>query len=108
MTDLVVFLLYINIILQPVQRLTNFTQQFEQGMSGFRRFVEIMETEPEIVDSKTATTLENVKGNIKFDNVTFKYNEDEEVLNNISLEIPAGKTVALVGPSDGEKRHYVS
>lgn len=102
-TGLVVFLLYINLILQPVQRLTNFTQQFEQGMSGFKRFVEVIDTEIDIKDTKDAVTLTNVKGEIKFDNVTFKYNDDEDVLNNINLKISAGKTVALVGPSGGGK-----
>lgn len=101
--DLIIFLLYINIILQPVIRLTNFTQQFEQGMSGFRRFLEVIETEPEIVDSKNAVEIKDVKGDIKLNNVTFRYNDDEEVLNDVSLEIKAGKTVALVGPSGGGK-----
>ncbi len=103
MEDLLVFLLYINIILQPIQKLTNFTQQFEQGMSGFRRFVEVMDTKVEIDDSPKAKELKNIKGEIIFDNVSFKYNEDEEVLNNLSLTINAGKTVALVGPSGGGK-----
>ncbi len=101
--DLVVFLLYINIILQPVRRLTNFTQQFEQGMSGFRRFLEVMDTEVEIADSPKAVTLGNVKGDIAFDSVSFSYNEGEDVLNDVDLKIPAGKTVALVGPSGGGK-----
>ncbi len=103
MSDLIVFLLYINIILQPIQRLTNFTQQFEQGMSGFRRFIEIMDTEPDIKDSIDAVKLDQVDGNIEFHNVTFKYNDEEEVLNNISMSIKAGKTIALVGPSGGGK-----
>ncbi len=103
LSDLVLFLLYINIILQPVQRLTNFTQQFEQGMSGFRRFAEIMDTEVEIQDSPNAIKLREVKGDIEFHNVSFQYNEEEEVLNQVSLKIKAGKTVALVGPSGGGK-----
>ncbi len=103
MEDLVTFLLFINIIIQPIQRLTNFTQQFEQGMSGFNRFLEIMDTDIEIKDSKNAKTLKNIKGDIEFSDVTFKYNDEEDVLNNISLKIPAGKTVALVGPSGGGK-----
>ncbi len=103
LSDLVVFLLYINIILQPIQRLTNFTQQFEQGMSGFRRFVEIMDTDVEIMDKPNAVKLKNIKGDIEFHNVTFKYTDEEEVLNNISLKISAGKTVAVVGPSGGGK-----
>lgn len=103
MSDLVVFLLYINIILQPITRLTNFTQQFEQGMSGFRRFLEIMDTEVDIQDSENAQTLSQVKGDIQFHHVSFQYQEAEAVLTDISLHIPAGKTVALVGPSGGGK-----
>ncbi len=103
LSDLVVFLLYVNIILQPVQKLTNFTQQFEQGMSGFRRFLEIMDTDVDIKDKPNAVNLEAVKGDIEFHNVTFKYTDEEEVLNNISLKIGAGKTVAVVGPSGGGK-----
>ncbi len=103
LSDLVVFLLYINIILQPVQRLTNFTQQFEQGMSGFRRFIEIMDTDVDIQDNPNAVKLTKVKGDIEFHNVTFKYTEEEDVLNNISLKISAGKTIAVVGPSGGGK-----
>ncbi len=102
-TDLVVFLLYINLMIQPIQRLTAFTQQFEQGMSGFIRFIEIMDTDIEIADKENAIVLSEVKGNIEFNNVTFKYNDDEDVLTNVSLKIPAGKTVALVGPSGGGK-----
>ncbi len=102
-SDLVVFLLYINIMLQPIQRLINFTQQFEQGMSGFRRFIEIMDTDVDIKDRPDAIDLGEIKGNIEFNNVTFKYNDDEDVLNNVSLKIEAGKTVALVGPSGGGK-----
>ncbi len=101
--DLVVFLLYINIILQPVKRLTNFTQQFEQGMSGFRRFTEVMDTEPDIVDSANAIDIDNVRGDIEFKDVSFRYNEDESVLDNVSFTVPAGKTFALVGPSGGGK-----
>lgn len=102
-SDLVLFLLYINIILEPVQRLTNFTQQFEQGMSGFRRFLEIMDTDIDIEDAPDAVPIENVQGNIQFHEVSFHYNEEEEVLNQVSLTIQAGKTVALVGPSGGGK-----
>ncbi len=103
MSDLVVFLLYINIILQPIQKLTNFTQQFEQGMSGFRRFLEIIDTPVDIAESKNPITLEKVQGNVEFHDVTFCYNDQEQVLQNLSLTIPAGKTVALVGPSGGGK-----
>ncbi len=103
MSDLVVFLLYINIILQPIQKLTNFTQQYEQGMSGFRRFLEIIDTPVDIQEKENPVILDKVKGNVEFHHVTFRYNEEEEVLQDLSLTIPAGKTVALVGPSGGGK-----
>ncbi len=101
--DLLAFLLYINLILQPVRRLTNFTQMFERGMTGFRRFTEIMDEKPDIVDSPDARELENVKGHIEFHNVTFSYDDQEHVLRGINLHIDAGKTLALVGPSGAGK-----
>ncbi|MDD3243779.1 MAG: ABC transporter ATP-binding protein [Eubacteriales bacterium] len=103
LTDLITFNMFITLILQPVQRLTNFTQQFEQGMSGFKRFAEVMEMEPQIVDAPDAHELKDVHGSIELRDVTFRYNDDEDVLNHVSLTIPAGRTVALVGPSGGGK-----
>jgi len=101
--DLLAFLLYINLAVQPVRRLAQFVQQFESGMTGFERFVEIMEVKPEIVEKENAIELKNVKGQIEFKNVTFSYNKGKDVLKNISLTIPAGKVIALVGPSGGGK-----
>lgn len=102
--DLLAFMLYINTFLQPVKRLSNFTQQFESGMTGFERFIEIMDEDPEIKQIHEAEELKDVKGNIKFDNVSFSYKENErKVLNNIYINIEAGSTVALVGPSGGGK-----
>lgn len=102
--DLLAFMLYINTFLQPVKRLSNFTQQFESGMTGFERFIEILDEDPEIKQIHEAEVLKDVKGNIKFDNVSFSYKEDErKVLNNIYINIEAGSTVALVGPSGGGK-----
>lgn len=103
LTDLITFNMFITLILQPVQRLTNFTQQFEQGMSGFKRFSEVMDIDPEIVDSPHAVELKDVKGDIELKDVTFRYNDEEDVLNHVSIQIPAGRTVALVGPSGGGK-----
>lgn len=97
--DLVAFLLYIGLILQPVRRLTNFAQQFEQGMSGFRRFAEIMEETPDVRDRPGARDLTDVQGRIEFRNVAFSYDNDAHVLRHINLAVPAGCTVALVGPS---------
>ena len=101
--DLVAFVLYIGLILQPIRRLTNFTQQFEQGMTGFKRFTEIMDETPEIRDTPNACELTNVQGRIEFKEVTFSYDDEAHVLRHVNLEIPAGKTVALVGPSGSGK-----
>ena len=99
--ELAGFLLFINLMTQPVRRLTNFTQQFESGMNGFARFDEIIQ-EP-IEDSKGDFVLENPKGEIYMDNISFHYNSDEIVIDNLSLHIEAGRTTALVGPSGGGK-----
>jgi ATP-binding cassette subfamily B protein len=101
--DLLAFMLYINSFLQPIRRLTNFVQQFESGMTGFERFVEIMDIEPSIVDKPNARSLKDVKGSIELDQVSFSYNEKERVIQNLSLSVEAGKTLALVGPSGGGK-----
>ena len=99
--ELTGFLLYINLVMQPIRRLTNFTQQFEQGMNGFVRFDAIMRIEPDIIGGDVV--LENAKGLIEVDNVTFSYDEEEDVLSNVSLTIEPNTTVALVGPSGGGK-----
>jgi len=102
-TDLAVYALYINIIINPVDVLIEFTEQFQKGYSGFKRFIEVIETNPDIVDEPNAIDLENVKGDIEYQNVSFGYDNAVEVLNNIDISITAGKTVALVGPSGGGK-----
>jgi len=101
--DLVAYLLYINFFLQPIRKLTNFTQQFQDGMTGFERFVEIMKVKPSILDKEDAVTLKEIKGKIEFKNVAFKYSEEKFVLSNIDLAIMPGETMALVGPSGGGK-----
>lgn len=101
--ELLAFTLYINAFLTPIKRISGFTQQFEMGITGFERFVELMDTEPLIVDALEASTLKSVKGDIEFEKVTFSYNDHETVLSDISLLIPSGKTLALVGPSGGGK-----
>lgn len=101
--DLTAYLMFISFFLQPIRRLTAFTQQYQQGMSGFSRFVELMETKPEIVDSPDAVELMDVKGRIELRNVSFKYHEKSPVLYDVDLEIEPGKTIALVGPSGGGK-----
>ncbi|MBE3091178.1 MAG: ABC transporter ATP-binding protein [Candidatus Atribacteria bacterium] len=101
--DLVAYLLYINFFLQPIRKLTNFTQQFQDGMTGFERLVEIMKVKPSILDKENAVTLKEIKGKIEFKNVAFKYSEKKFVLSNINLTIMPGETMALIGPSGGGK-----
>ena len=103
-TDLLTFLLYINVFTDPIRTLIDFTEQFQNGYSGFERFMEIMNTEPDIKDSKDAVELTNVKGDITFEDVTFSYNDHSDtVLNGINLEVPAGSYMALVGSSGAGK-----
>lgn len=98
--DLVTFVLYISLFTDPIKKLINFTEQFQNGYSGYTRFCEMMEIEPDIVDQPDAKALENVKGDIVFDDVCFKYADtDENVLQNVSLHVAAGEYVALVGSS---------
>lgn len=101
--DLAVYALYIGIFITPVEVLINFTEQFQKGYAGFKRFLEVIELKPEIKDSKDAFDLDNVEGEIKFKNVSFSYEEDKKVLSNINITVEKGKTVALVGPSGGGK-----
>lgn len=103
-TDLVTFLLYINTFTDPVKKLINFTEQFQNGYSGYERFMEIMEIQPDIEDREGAVELEEVKGDISFEDVSFQYEENTEVvLNHINLEVPAGSYMALVGSSGAGK-----
>ena len=99
-TDLLTFMLYISTFTDPIKKLINFTELFQGGYSGFERFAEIMEIEPDIVDKKDAVSVENLKGEIVFDHVSFRYQDAEErVLSNVQLEVEAGEYVALVGAS---------
>lgn len=98
--DLITFLLYINILIDPVKKLINFTEQFENGITGFERFMDILEIEPDIVDKEGAKELKNVKGEVIFEDVAFKYNDTtSEVFRNINLTVNAGEYVAIVGSS---------
>jgi len=98
--DLITFLLYIAYLIEPIQKLAHVTMQFQDGITGFDRFMEIIETEPDIKDSAHAIELKDVQGNIEFRNVGFSYNgNDRRVLNNISLKVKSGDYIALVGPS---------
>ncbi len=97
--DLFAYIIYMGLILQPIRRLANFVEQFQKGMTGFKRFEEVMATEPEMVDKDDAKVLEDVQGNVTFNNVSFSYGDRESVLHNINLLVPAGQTVAIVGTS---------
>ena len=102
--DLFVFTLYVTTLLATVKRIVEFTEQFQKGMTGIERFIEIMDSDIDIFDDEDAKELNNVKGSIEFKNVSFGYNDkDKEVLSNINLSIKEGEKVALVGPSGGGK-----
>lgn len=102
--DLLTFLLYIGLIIDPIQRITNFARLYQAGIAGFNRFMDIMELTPEIRDAENAISLPRVRGQIEFRKVSFKYKEEyTEVVKDISLEIGAGDYVALVGPSGAGK-----
>ena len=101
--DLAIYALYINIFINPVNVLVEFTEQLQKGLAGFERFMEVVETKPAIVDKDGAGELKDVKGIIDYENVSFSYENDETVLNNINLHVDAGKSVAIVGPSGGGK-----
>lgn len=101
--DLAIYALYIGILISPIEVLINSTEQFQKGYASFKRFVDILEVTPEVLNSSNAIDLTDIKGQIDFKNVSFYYDKTNEVLNNINLTIPAGKTIALVGPSGGGK-----
>lgn len=101
--DLVAYLLFVNTFLNPIRALIHFTEQFQKGMSGFERFLEVLATNPDIEDKDGAVELKGVGGSIVFENVSFKYNTGDYVLKEISLEVKKGETVALVGHSGGGK-----
>ena len=102
--DLAMYALYIGIFISPIQILVELIEMLQKGLSGFRRYLEVVETEPEIQDKEGAIDLENVKGDVCYDNVSFHYSDDNKtVLSQVSIHIPAGKSVALVGPSGGGK-----
>lgn len=100
--DFAAFILYIKMFIQPIKKLVNFTEQYQNGITGFQRFLELMEVDGE-KEPAHPVPLEEVKGHITIDHVTFSYENNKSVLNDLSLDIPAGKKVALVGPSGGGK-----
>ncbi|MBM7871162.1 ATP-binding cassette subfamily B protein [Clostridium pascui] len=106
--DLMVYILYINIFLNPIDKLVNFTEQYQKGITGFERFLEVINTHPDIIDKKDAIELENPKGEIILENVSFSYDNRNSVLKNINISMEAGKTVAIVGPSGSGKTTFCS
>ncbi len=103
-TDLAMYALYIGIFISPIQILVELTEMIQKGLSGFRRFLAVMETDPDIEDAPDAKPLENVKGEVAYDHVSFHYSDDDTlVLSDVSFKIPAGESIALVGPSGSGK-----
>ncbi len=100
LADLVTYVLYVGLLIDPIQRAVNFARLYQEGITGFHRYMEMLEMEPDIRDSADAGELPHVQGNVEFDNVSFKYHEDHNyVVKNISLDIRVGEYVAFVGPS---------
>ena len=102
-TDLATYALYINILINPIDVLINFTEQFQKGYASFRRFIDVMEAETEIENRENAEVISDVKGDIEYKNVSFSYDKEDYVLKDLSISIKAGKNIALVGPSGGGK-----
>ena len=101
--DLITFTLYVSTFTSPIRKLVQFMEIYTQGMTGFDRFVELMRTQPEIQDSPNAKILTDVKGDIRFEDVSFSYNDGTKVLDHVNLRIAPGETVSLVGSSGGGK-----
>ena len=102
--DLAMYALYIGIFISPIQILVELIEMMQKGLAGFRRFLDVMDTDPEIVDAPDAQPLNDVRGRVCYEDVSFHYSDDDTpVLSHVSFEIPAGKSIALVGPSGSGK-----
>ena len=101
--DLITFSLYVTTFVTPIRKLANFAEMFSNGFAGLKRFAELMDTQPTIQDAPDAVDLENVRGQVTVDHVSFTYDTVTEVLHNVSLDVAAGETIAIVGPSGGGK-----
>ncbi|NFN88392.1 ABC transporter ATP-binding protein [Clostridium sporogenes] len=100
--DLVAYLLFIKMFMTPIRKLISFVEQYQSGVTGFQRYRQLLKVKPE-EDKEGAEKLKNIKGAIEFKNVSFKYDEDTHILNDLSFKVKEGKTLALVGPSGGGK-----
>lgn len=101
--EFIAFVMLSNVFLNPIQQINNVIETFPKGVAGFKRYLELLETEPDVDDAPDAKPVSNLRGDIRFDNVTFGYENKEKVLQGLSLSIRAGETVALVGPSGAGK-----
>ncbi|MDI2585968.1 ABC transporter ATP-binding protein [Psychrobacillus sp. NEAU-3TGS] len=101
--ELVGFILYVNVLIKPVDKITALLELYPKGMAGFKRFLDLMEQEPEIKDRPNALSVTHLNGDIEFENVNFRYDEHKSVLDDINLSIKSGETVAFVGPSGAGK-----
>lgn len=108
LSDFVAFLLYVNLFMKPLLRLTVFTEMYQRGMAGFQRFYEIMEMQPEIIDNKNAIDCVQIRGEIEFDNLVFEYSEQRKVIKGFNLKITPGQTVAFVGETGAGKTTIAS
>lgn len=108
LSDFVAFLLYVNLFMKPLLRLTVFTEMYQRGMAGFQRFYEIMEMQPEIIDNKNAIDCVQIRGEIEFDNLVFGYSEQRKVIKGFNLKITPGQTVAFVGETGTGKTTIAS
>ncbi len=107
-SDMAMIALYIGVFISPIKILVELTEMLQKGFSGFTRFLEVIETEPDIQDSPNASDLADPKGDITFSDVSFSYEENEKVLHHVSVTLPAGSSTALVGPSGGGKTTITS
>lgn len=101
--ELVSFVLYVNVLIKPVDKITALLELYPKGMAGFKRFLELVDQDPEVQDKPNALTVQHLKGDITFEQVSFRYDEHKPVLDNINLSIKAGETIAFVGPSGAGK-----
>ena len=108
LSDFVAFLLYVNLFMKPLLRLTVFTEMYQRGMAGFQRFYEIMEMKPEIINQKDTVVCKKIRGEIEFDNLVFGYSDQKKVIKGFNLKIAPGQTVAFVGETGAGKTTIAS